>query len=226
MPKQLTLEDIQSLGFDVEEVRPRIFAIKNFLTQEEIDLIYDEVSCYSEDHWRFRYLEEMRRSCLEKFGRDDIEALVEEGLLEVTWNFVDKNCAYKNQEFAETMRLRAQQIFDPLDQGLQLNGFLVVHRQYEGTDLKQHFDQYSDKLIEYAGVLYINKGYTDGELFFPNFDLEIQPEPGTLMVFPGTEEYEHGVRVVGAGPVRYNLPTFIKRVDPDLGSMAGWANFG
>jgi hypothetical protein len=222
--KELTLEDIQSLGFDVEEVMPRIFKIRNFLSKQEVTQVLEEVTSYTEEQWRFRYMEEMRRSCLEKFGRDDIEALVDEGLLEVTWNFADKNTEYLNEEFRETMRLRAQQIFDIVG-GIQLNGFLVVHRLYEGTDLKSHYDQYSDKLIEYAAVLYINEGYTDGQLFFPNFDFEVVPEPGTLMVFPGTEDYEHGVRPVGAGPVRYNLPTFIKRQHPD-GDMAGWASFG
>jgi hypothetical protein len=222
--KQLTLEDIEDLGFDVEEVMPRIFKIRNFLSKQEVDQVLNEVTSYTEEQWRFRYMEEMRRSCLEKFGRDDIEALVDEGLLEVTWNFADKNTEYLNEEFRETMRLRAQQIFDIVG-GIQLNGFLVVHRLYEGTDLKSHYDQYSDKLIEYAAVLYINEGYTDGQLFFPNFDFEVVPEPGTLMVFPGTEDYEHGVRPVGAGPVRYNLPTFIKRQHPD-GDMAGWASFG
>jgi hypothetical protein len=225
MPKrQLDISDIQALGFDVEEVRPRVFAVKDFLSPEEVDLVFNEINSYSEEHWRHRYMDEMRQSCIEKFGHDNIEQLVEDGLLEVTWNFADKNSAYLNADFAETMRLRAQQIFDVLG-GLQLNGFLVAHRLYEGSDLKEHFDQYSDKLIEYAGVLYVNKDYTDGELFFSKLDLELQPEPGTLMIFPGTEEFTHGVRPVGAGPVRYNLPTFIKRLDPG-GAMAGWANFG
>lgn len=222
--KKLELADIQSLGFDVEEVLPRVFKIRNFLSIEEAAAVLAEAKSYSEEDWRFRYMSEMRRSCLEKFGRDDIEALVDEGLLEVSWNFVDKNCGYKNEEFAETMRLRAQQIFDIVG-GIQLNGFLVVHRLYEGTDLKAHFDQYSDKLVEYAAVLYINDDYTEGELFFSKFDFGIRPEPGTLMVFPGTEEYEHGVARVGPGPVRYNLPTFVKRNHPD-GDMAGWATFG
>lgn len=222
--KELTLEDIASLGFDVEEVLPRVFKIRNFLTEEETAAVLEEARSYTEEQWRFRYMEEMKHSCLEKFGRDDIEALVEEGLLEVTWNFVDKNTEYQNEEFREEMRLRAQQIFDIVGD-IQLNGFLVVHRQYEGADLKAHYDQYSDKLIEYAAVLYINDDYTEGELFFSKFDFEVRPEPGTLMIFPGTEEYEHGVRPVGAGPVRYNLPTFVKRNHPD-GYMAGWASFG
>jgi len=224
MLKELTKEDIESLGFEVDEIKPRVFAITNFLSKAEIDMVFNEVSSYSEEHWRHRYLEEMKRSCLEKFGRDDIEELVAEGLLEVTWDFADKNCAYMNEEFAETMRLRAQKIFDIVGD-LQLNGFLVVHRQYEGTDLKEHYDQYSDKLIEYAAILYINDDYTAGELFFKHLNLDLRPEPGTLMIFPGTEPFTHGVRVTGAGPVRYNLPTFIKRKDP-AGDMAGWANFG
>lgn len=220
----LELDDIRSLGFDVDEIYPRIFAVKDFLSPAEVDRVMNEVLSYDENHWRHRYLEEMRLACLDKFGRDDIEALVEEGLLEVTWNFVDKNCAYEDKEFAEQILQRSQQIFDQVG-GLSVNGFLVVHRQYEGTDLKEHFDQYSDKLIEYAAILYINSDYTDGELFFSKLGLELRPEPGTLMIFPGTEEYTHGVRVTGPGPLRYNLPTFAKRID-ERGTMAGWANFG
>jgi hypothetical protein len=222
--RELSLQDIESLGFEVEEVLPRVFKIRNFLSKEEAAAVFEEARSYTEEDWRFRYMQEMRRSCLEKFGRDDIEALVDEGLLEVTWNFADKNVGYHNEEFSETMRLRAQQIFDIIGD-IQLNGFLVVHRLYEGSDLKAHYDQYSDKLIEYAAVLYINDDYTEGELFFSKFNFELRPEPGTLMVFPGTEEYEHGVKPVGPGPVRYNLPTFIKRRHPD-GDMAGWASFG
>lgn len=222
--KILTREDIESLGFEVEELRPRIFAVKNFLSQDEINSILSEVSSYSEEHWRHRYIQEMKLACMEKFGRDDLEQLVEEGLLEVTWDFVDRNSEYLNVDLREKLRLRAQQIFDIVGD-IQLNGFYVVHRQYEGTDLRAHFDQYSDKLIEYAAILYINDDYTAGELFFENFELEIRPEPGTLMVFPGTKEYFHGVRNVGPGPVRYNLPTFVKRLDP-AGYMSGWANFG
>jgi len=224
MLRELLADDIRALGYEVDEVQPRVYAVKNFLTDAEVQTLLEEVRSYSEEHWRHRYIEEMKRSCLEKFGRDDIEALVEEGLLEVTWDFADKNCEYLNKDFAETIRRRAQELLDPAGD-IELNGFLVVHRQYEGTELKEHYDQYSDKLIEYAAILYINDDYVDGELFFSKLGFEIRPEPGTLMVFPGTEPYTHGVRVTGPGPVRYNLPTFAKRLDPG-GTMAGWANFG
>lgn len=224
MFRELTKEDIQSLGFEVEELQPRVFAITNFLSKAEIDYVMSRVDSYSEDDWRVRYLEEMKRSCLEKFGRDDIEALVEEGLLEVTWDFADKNVAFDDFDFKDMITKRAQTIFDKLG-SMHVNGFHVVHRLYEGSELKAHYDQYSDKLVEYAAILYINEGYTAGELFFTHLNFECTPAPGTLMIFPGTEKYHHGVRPVGAGPVRYNLPSFVKLDHPE-GDMAGWATFG
>jgi len=226
MPRELTAEDIRSLGYEVEELQPRIFAIKNFLSKEEIDRIMHVISTYTEEDWRHRYLEEMRAACLEKFGRDDIEELVAEGLLEVTWNFADKNVGFEDHDFKNMLTFRVQDIFDLLGENeFKVNGFHVVHRLYEDSELLAHFDQYSDKLIEYAAILYVNEGYTKGELFFTHFDFEYTPDPGTLMVFPGSERYHHGVRPVGPGPVRYNLPSFVRRVHPD-GEMSGWAEFG
>ena len=224
MPKELAIEDLEALGYEVEEPRPRVFAVKNFLTQDEIQYIMSRVETYTEQDWRHRYIEEMKASCLEKFGRDDIEALVEEGLLEVTWDFADKNVAFDDFDFKDMITKRAQEIFDAVG-GVKLNGFHVVHRLYEGSELKAHYDQYSDKLIEYAAILYVNKGYTEGALFFTHLNLEIYPEPGTLMIFPGTEEFHHGVHPVGPGPVRYNLPSFAKLEHPD-GEMSGWGEFG
>lgn len=224
MPKELAIEDVEALGYEVEEPRPRVFAVKNFLTQDEIQYIMSRVETYTEQDWRHRYIEEMKASCLEKFGRDDIEALVEEGLLEVTWDFADKNVAFDDFDFKDKITKRAQEIFDAVGD-VKLNGFHVVHRLYEGSELKAHYDQYSDKLIEYAAILYVNEGYTAGALFFTHLNLEIYPEPGTLMIFPGTEEFHHGVHPVGPGPVRYNLPSFAKLEHPD-GEMSGWGEFG
>ena len=226
MPKpQLDISDIQALGFDVEEVLPRVFKIQNFVTAEELAALYDEATSYSNDSWSERYLAEMRKNSLEKFGRDDIENLEAEGLLEVTHDFADKDHAVGNFDLVQVMIKRLQSIFNSFDEGLQVAGFNTYQRMYEGASLIVHFDQYSDKAIEYAAVLYLNNDYTEGALFLDNFNAEFNPDPGTLMLFPGAELYMHGVREVGPGPTRYVMPTFIRRVNPD-GPMSGWANFG
>ena len=166
----------------------------------------------------------MIESSREKFGRTDIEALVEEGLLEVTWDFADKNVGVNNINLKNALDYRTTKIFNLMGD-FKVTGFLVYQRLYEGSQLKAHFDQYSDKLVEWAAVLYLNDDYTGGELFFPKFDYSFKPAAGSLVLFPGTEEYEHGVHPVTAGPTRYVIPTFIKRIHPD-GDMAGRADFG
>ena len=221
--QMLNRESIASLGFDVSEVLTGVYQINNFVSPEELATLVNEATSYEEEDWN-QYLAEMKKNAREKFGRDDIKNLVEEGLLEVTDNFADKIVFIKNTELMNKITNRAATIFD-LVGGLDVTGFTTFQRLYEGTDLKQHFDQYSDKLVQYAAVLYLNDDYTAGEIFFPNFSRELKPAAGSLLIFPGTTEYEHGVRTVGPGPVRYVIPVFIKQKHPD-GPMAGWANFG
>ena len=84
----------------------------------------------------------------------------------------------------------------------------------KGVELKLHTDQHTDPSIQYATILYINDDYKDGELFFKNKkNSDLRPKPGTLLVFPGNEEFEHGVRKVGEGPIRYVTVGFIKKKD-------------
>lgn len=224
MTEILELDKIKNLGFDVEELAPQVFKISNFISSEELQELYTEASSYTQEEWEFRYLEEMRKNSREKFGRDDLEQLVKEGLLEITDNFSDKNITVANESLKKLLSERSSKVFDLLP-NLEAGGFLVYQRLYEGTELISHFDQYSDKLVQYAAVLYLNDDYSGGELFFPKLNLEVKPEPGSLVIFPGTELYEHGVRPVKEGPIRYVIPVFIKSSHPD-GSMAGWANFG
>jgi hypothetical protein len=56
----------------------------------------------------------------------------------------------------------------------------------------------------------LNEEYSKGELFFSNHNIELKPKQGSLLLFPGTEDYNHGVRHVGPGPIRYVLVGFIK----------------
>lgn len=224
MSGELSLGDIRALGYETEEIAPRVFKIKNFATPNEVQELFTEASAYSEEDWNYRYLAEMRLHAREKFGREDLENLKAEGLLEITDNFADKNVSVQNTQLMQTLHRRCEEIFDTVG-GLDVTGFIVFQRLYAGTELISHFDKYSDKLVEYAAVLYLNNDYAGGELFFPKLGIEVVPDPGTLIIFPSTEEFEHGVRPVKEGPVRYVIPVFIKASHPD-GSMAGWANFG
>lgn len=224
MKRELTLEDIQALGFDVQEIYPRVFKIRNFASIEEVNGLLKLIETIDEEQWSESYFKHIKNNCLIKFGRDDLDNLIAEGLLEVTTTWADKNYTIGQDGTPAALLERSNKIFESVGE-LRGTGYITIQRMYDGSELKAHWDQYSDKLVEYAAVLYLNDDYNAGELFFTNFEGTVRPEPGSLMIFPGTTTYEHGVHPVAPGPVRYVLPTFIKRQHPD-GEQAGWGDFG
>jgi hypothetical protein len=40
----------------------------------------------------------------------------------------------------------------------------------------------------------------------------LKPNPKDLLFFPGNSEYEHGVKTVSDGPVRYVVVGFVKEI--------------
>ena len=65
---------------------------------------------------------------------------------------------------------------------------------------------------EYAGVIYLNDNYTDGELFLssPDPHIVLRPEKGMLVVFGGGDGFMHGVRAP-YGATRYTMPCWFTR---------------
>jgi predicted 2-oxoglutarate/Fe(II)-dependent dioxygenase YbiX len=61
---------------------------------------------------------------------------------------------------------------------------------------------------DFASVIYLNDEYEGGEIYFPNLGIELKPRPGTLIAFPGTLRYLHGVRRVTSG-MRHTIASFI-----------------
>ena len=58
-------------------------------------------------------------------------------------------------------------------------------------------------------LLYINDDYVGGELYFPEYELEIKPKAKTLITFPATDDYLHGTRKVVSGSDRFVIATFV-----------------
>lgn len=61
---------------------------------------------------------------------------------------------------------------------------------------------------DFASVIYLNDDYEGGAIYFPNLGIELRPRPGTLVIFPGTLRYLHGVRPVTSG-MRHTIASFI-----------------
>jgi hypothetical protein len=189
----------------------QILSVKNFLEKKELEEVLDIINKTPNEDWSIEYTRNLARFCMEKFGRDDVENLVAEGKFEITQGWQDKNLEIGQEEISKILQKRLQNLISLSNDDLELTGFGTLQRMYEGVELKSHTDQHTDPSIKYAAILYLNDDYEDGTLFFKNKqNSDLKPTPGTLLLFPGNEEYEHGVRHVGKGPVRYVTVGFIK----------------
>lgn len=203
-------KELNDHGFETEQVLGEILLVRNFASKDELDMMLDIIKTTPDESWFIAYRESLKRFCLEKFGRDDVENLVAEGKYEITKDWDDKNLDISHSPASRQLQAKMHKLIEINHPDLELTGFATLQRMQEGVQLKSHTDQHTDPSIRYAAILYINDDYADGTLFFINKDLDLRPKPGDLLIFPGNEEYEHGVRHVGAGPIRYVLVGFIK----------------
>lgn len=201
---------LKNLGYSVKEVSDNVLLIKNFLQNSEIEEISKQILSATDEDWTTHYMNGVIGLAERKYGRTDIDNLVEEGLIEITNHWIDKNLQLSN-DISETISQRIKDIFS-FSPMLKFDGVGTIQRQYAGAPLIEHVDNYSDPLIEYAVIMYINDDYIDGELFFPNLNFQIRPPAKSMIIFPSGEKYLHGVKSPGAGPIRYVLPSFVRRV--------------
>jgi hypothetical protein len=204
-------KEFDDAGYTTEVFHDNVLSITDFLKEEELIEILDIIKKTPEEDWSIEYRKNLARFCLTKFGRDDVENLVAEGKFEITKNWDDKNLNITHEKISTILQTRLGNLIRIADPTLQLAGFGTFQRMQSGVQLTSHTDQHTDPSIRYAAILYINDDYTDGTLFFKNKEnSDMRPKPGTLLIFPGNEEYEHGVRQVGEGPIRYVTVGFIK----------------
>jgi len=197
-------------GFDVEELIPGVLLVKDFITEQELSELLDIIKNTPEEDWLIEYTTNLKRFCLEKFGRDDVENLVKEGKFEITQGWEDKNLSLKDYKITALINTRLENILYKAKPDSELASIKTLQRMQKGVQLKAHTDQSTDPAIYYAQILYLNDDYEGGELFFVNKNFKVKPKPRSLLVFPGTEEFEHGVNFVKDGPIRYVMVSFLR----------------
>lgn len=205
----LRISDFEREGWEVTEIDEQIFLVKDFIKPEDRDRILKEAESYSQEEWLGEYMDHLRDKAEYEFGTRDIEQLNKDGKMEITWDWADKNLHLKTvQDVMLQLNKQITDIIKPHDH-LIYYGLGTIQRQYEGSELRVHVDNYTDAYVAYAAIVYINDDYTGGELIFPTRDLKLHVPAGSLMMFPATADYPHGVLPPGPGPNRYVLPSFI-----------------
>lgn len=86
----------------------------------------------------------------------------------------------------------------------EVGSFAKVHSDnsdFEGNPSKGFDD------LKYVGILYLNSDYEGGELYFPEHDISIHPNAGSMYIFSGGIENVHGVTEITKG-TRYSIVSF------------------
>ena len=202
---------LEQLGHNFTQIEDSIFLVYNLFTEKEFEPLWEIVNNAKQKDWEEDYIQSQITLAKQKFGRSDLENLVNEGLVEITQHWLDKAIRIPPL-IAVGLSKKIDEIFMFKDSGLQPKGLQTIQRQYENSELVEHNDNDADPTIAYAGVAYLNDDYSDGELYFSNLNIEIKPPARSFIIFPGGEKYRHGVRSPGPGRHRYALPTFVSHL--------------
>jgi hypothetical protein len=200
-------------NYNVIDITENISLVENFISAEELKMLTDIIESTPEEEWFTAYKKSLAEFCLEKFGSTDVERLVAEGKYEITQGWDDKILDINQSKITRILQKRINSMVQEADNTLELGGMGTIQRMQNEVQLKSHIDQTTDPSVRYSAVLYLNDDYSKGEIFFENLGIELRPKAGSLLVFPGDAEHEHGVRHVGPGPIRHVIAGFIKVKD-------------
>lgn len=204
---QQILLSLFDLGIEYKEVGPKIILLENFIEEDEANALWQIINNASQADWEEDYRNSQIQLAKVKHGREDLDNLIAEGIMEYS-DFWSDNAIAIPKHLAEKLNTRIHQIFMQI-RGLYFTELHTIHRHYEGSVLREHVDSDGDPYVQYAIIGYLNDDYTEGELVFPNLGIEIKPPKNSVLIFPDGELYKHGVKAPGAGPVRYSLPSFV-----------------
>lgn len=194
--------------YEFDKLASGVWIVYNFFTHKDFEPIWALINGASQEDWETSYRNKQKLLALKKFNRTDIDNLIQEGLMEYTYSWVDKNIDI-TEEVGFFVNRKLQKLFATFKDNLHISNFEGVQRQPPGVELKEHVDGDAHPQIEYAIIAYMNDDYNGGELFFSKLGIQTVPPKNSLLIFSNGLEYLHGVKKVLDGPTRYVLPTFL-----------------
>jgi hypothetical protein len=138
------------------------------------------------------------------------------------WGDTDENLLNISQPvIRESMQKALLGIKSLMEENFNLNLKLkrcLVQSIYPGGEVGYHWDnRYAEKedgIAQniYSAILYLSNDYEGGEINFSKLQIELKPDPGTLVFFPGIEHFEHAVNKVISGE-RTNFILFFNSLE-------------
>ena len=174
---EIYLTNVAKIGSSAKNV----YVVENFLPDEEYQILSNFVN-----------------------NPDQIDWIKESWSTERTpYDSLPEDCLELCEKIDLTSKLNCMNYY-----GIEVDNYPprqhVLRRWSNGSKMQPHVDVYAQKHMHIVCMYYINDNYDGGEIFFPDYDLKIKPKSNSLIVFPGNENYVHGVTEVSKG-FRYTL---------------------
>jgi hypothetical protein len=191
------------LNKEVQVLKNKIFCIKDFLFLETCDLL---VSTFSGE----RLIESDKTGIFGSPGTargEDVKFDVS-GFEKISTKNNNKDINIGIDIFTGLLTNIEKTSSKLFNKNLVLKSYFYSHMKKGGKN-SLHVDNYNEKYSkDYSVILYLTNSYSGGNLVFPEQDLTIKPEPGTLIAFIGTEDLKHEVEEVIDGD-RVNIICFL-----------------
>ena len=189
------LKNVAKLGSSAKNV----YVVDNFLSNEE----YQKLSNYVNSPDQVSWIKEPWST--ERTEKDSIP----EDILELL------------KKIFNTSRLNGMDYYGIDLSDAFLSQYLLT-KWSKGSKMLPHVDTDAQKHQHIVCMYYINDDYDGGEIVFPDYNLTIKPKSNSLIMFPGNENYVHGVLEVSEG-FRYTFPMrFAFAGSTFLGPTAQW----
>lgn len=143
---------------------------------------------------------------------DEEYGLFKDGLL--SNKLVDKAIHDHNSKVASLIEEVANHAADDFvrDTGLErgdLPDYFAIRKYNTGVYMGSHTDDHNEgpERPTLSMVIYLNSDYEGGNIDFPNHGISLQPEAGSLIVFPSVSPYLHDPKPTTSG-IKYMIPLF------------------
>ena len=172
------LANVAKLGSSAKNV----YVVNNFLSNEEHQTLSNFVNNPDQASW----IKEPWTT--ERTPKDSIP----ENILELL------------KKIFQDSRLNCMSYYD-IELSDDFIGQYLLTKWNKGSKMEPHIDTDAQKHQHIVCMYYINDDYDGGEIVFPDYNLTIKPKSNSLVMFPGNENYLHGVLEVSKG-FRYTFP--------------------
>jgi hypothetical protein len=169
---EIYLANVAKLGSSAKNV----YVIDNFLSDEEHGALSNFVNSPDQISW----IEEPWTT--ERTPKDSIP----EDTLKIL------------KKIFETSRLNCMIYYD-IEVDSNFIGQYLLTKWRKGSKMYPHVDTDAQKHQHIVCMYYINDNYDGGEIVFPDYNLKIKPKSNSIIMFPGNENYVHGVLEVLEG---------------------------